>query len=146
MNRFRRLAAGLLAAGVVLAPLRAQYEDAGVRGAYFSKKTYAPAPLPDFAASRAALPQPVLADNPEYVELYWRAWELAFAHLRQPPAGSPLVSNYLDAAFSANVFQWDTVFMTLYGRYAHHVFPAIQSLDNFYCRQYANGYICREIV
>ncbi|MFI5337903.1 MAG: trehalase family glycosidase, partial [Opitutales bacterium] len=40
----------------------------------------------------------------------------------------------------------DTVFMTLYGRYAHHVFPAIQSLDNFYCRQYANGYICREIV
>nr|MCU0342974.1 hypothetical protein [Ignavibacterium sp.] len=29
---------------------------------------------------------------------------------------------------------------------ANHIFPAIQSLDNFYCRQYENGYICREII
>lgn len=124
---------------------RAQYEDAGPRGAYFPGKTYTPAPLPVFADSRARLPQPVLADNPEYTDLYWRAWELAFTHFKQPPAGSPFVSNYLDEAFSPSIFQWDTVFMTLFARYGHAVFPAIGSLDNFYCRQYASGYICREI-
>ncbi len=36
--------------------------------------------------------------------------------------------------------------MIMFARYAHNIFPAIQSLDNFYCRQYENGYICREIV
>ena len=137
--------AAALAGGAGLIPLQAQYEDTGPRGSDFAKKTSTPATLPEFAASRHLLPQPVLADNPEYVELYWRAWELAFAHFKRPPAGSPFVSNYLDEGFSPSIFQWDTIFMTLYGRYAHHVFPAIQSLDNFYCRQYANGYICREI-
>lgn len=135
----------LLTVVATAAAVSAQYEDTGPRGAYFPKKTHTPAPLPTFAASRAALPQPVLADNPEYVELYWRAWELAFAHFKAPPAGSPFVSDFLDEGFSPSIFQWDTVFMTLYGRYAHHVFPAIQSLDNFYSRQYASGYICREI-
>jgi glycogen debranching enzyme len=133
----------LLCAGLI--PLQAQYEDTGSRGIYFSKKVYTPAPLPEFSTSRSLLPLPVVQGNPEYVELYWRAWELAFAHFKRPPAGSPFVSNYLDEGFSPSIFQWDTVFMTLYGRYAHHIFPAIQSLDNFYCRQYANGYICREI-
>lgn len=123
----------------------AQYEDTGPRGAYFPKKTHTPAPLPGFADSRTRLPQPVLADNPEYVELYWRAWEIAFTHFKQPPSGSPFVSNYLDEAFSPSIFQWDTVFMTLFARYGHAVFPAIESLDNFYSRQYSNGYICREI-
>lgn len=136
----------LLCTGVALAtPVFAQYEDTGPRGAYFSKPTYTPAPLPTFAESRARLPQPVLDDRPDYVELYWRAWELAFAHFKSPPRGSPFVSNYLDEAFSPSIFQWDTVFMTLFARYGHAVFPAIESLDNFYSRQYANGYICREI-
>ncbi len=35
--------------------------------------------------------------------------------------------------------------MLMFARYGHSVFPAIQSLDNFYSRQYENGYICREI-
>lgn len=134
-----------LAVAVVSVALQGQYEDDGARGAAFSKKSYTESALPDFASNRARLPQPVLADNPEYVDLYWKAWELAFAHFKRPPAGSPFVSNFLDEGFSPSIFQWDTVFMTLYGRYAHHIFPAIQSLDNFYCRQYANGYICREI-
>ncbi|MFA6457599.1 MAG: trehalase family glycosidase [Bacteroidota bacterium] len=123
----------------------AQYEDSGKRGVYFSKKQYTETPLPSFKVNRASLPSPILENNPEYIELYWKAWSLAFDHFKQPPKGSPFVSNYLDEAFSPSVFQWDTIFMLMFARYGHSIFPAIQSLDNFYSRQYENGYICREI-
>lgn len=123
----------------------AQYEDAGQRGIYFSKKTYSGVSIPVFNKSKSMLPSPVLEDNKEYLDLYWKAWELAFNHYKKPPAGSPFVSDYIDEAFSPSIFQWDTIFMLMFARYANHIFPAINSLDNFYCRQYQNGYICREI-
>jgi hypothetical protein len=76
--------------------------------------------------------------------MYWKCWELCFQDLRQPPPGSPLVSNYLGAAFNGDLFQWDTIFMIMFARYAHHVFPAEQSLDNFYALQSPNGFIARQ--
>lgn len=123
----------------------AQYEDTGKRGVYFSKKNYSGQRIPSFAEDKDKLPAPVLEDNPEYVDLYWKAWELAFTHFKKPPQGSPFVSDFIDEAFSPSIFQWDTIFMIMFARYAHFIFPSIQSLDNFYCRQYENGYICREI-
>ncbi len=123
----------------------AQYEDTGNRGSYFSKKNYSPLIIPAFKTSKDKLPSPILDDNKEYIELYWKAWELAFKHFKKPPQGSPFVSDFIDEAFSHSVFQWDTIFMIMFARYAHFIFPSIQSLDNFYCRQYENGYICREI-
>ena len=124
----------------------AQYEDSGKRGLYFEKKNYTDSPIPTFAENAKFLPSPILENNPELVKLYWAAWELAFDHFKRPPKGSPFVSNYIDEAFAPNIFQWDTFFMIMFARYANHIFPSIQSLDNFYCRQYENGYICREIV
>lgn len=115
------------------------------RGVYFAKTKYTPEPLPTFAANRDKLPDPILDADPEYLEMYWKCWELAFQHLRQPQPGSGFVSNYLDEAFNPCIFQWDTVFMVMFARYGHHVFPAVQSLDNFYCKQKTNGFICREI-
>ena len=123
-----------------------QYEDTGTRGIYFSKKKYTHKEIPSFETSKDKLPSPNLEDKPEWINLYWKAWELAFGHFKQPPQDSPFVSNYLDEAFAPNIFQWDTFFMIMFARYAHHIFPAVESLDNFYCRQYENGYICREIV
>jgi len=124
----------------------AQYEDTGIRGKYFSKKTFTESVIPEFETSRDKLPSPILENNPELIELYWKTWQLAFDHYKNPPQGSPFVSSYIDEAFAPNIFQWDTFFMIMFARYANHIFPAIQSLDNFYCRQYENGYICREIV
>lgn len=115
------------------------------RGVHFAKKRYTPEPLPSFAASRAKLPVPILDGKPEYLEMYWKCWELAFQHLRQPQPESGFVSNYLDEAFNPNIFQWDTIFMVMFARYGHQAFPAVQSLDNFYCKQKTNGFICREI-
>jgi glycogen debranching enzyme len=117
------------------------------RGEYFSKKIYDEAmkPLPTFQACRSELPSPILKGNPEMVAMYWKCWELAFGHLRKVRAGSPFVSDYIDEAFNDNIFQWDTIFMVMFARYANIIFPAVQSLDNFYGRQHNSGYICREI-
>ena len=116
------------------------------RGALFPKKQYQHEPLPAFADARELLPRPILETNPGWLEMYWKCWELAWQHLREPQPGSGLVSNYLDAAFNGNIFQWDTIFMVMFARYGHRAFPAIQSLDNFYARQHTNGFICREIL
>ena len=91
------------------------------------------------------LPQPVVADHPEWETLYWKAWELAFKHLMQPVPGSGFVSNFIDPAFNGNTFQWDSCFMLMYAHYAEPHFHAIGTLDNFYAKQHADGYICREI-
>lgn len=123
-----------------------QYEDTGKRGIYFSKKTYLEKSIPTFNDCKEKLPSPIIEDKPEWINIYWKAWQLAFEHFKHPPEGSPFVSNFIDEAFAPNIFQWDTFFMIMFARYANHIFPAIESLDNFYCRQYENGYICREIV
>ena len=114
------------------------------RGKYFSKKVYAGTPIAQFAASKNLLPSPVLEGNPDWVAMYWKCWELAYHNFKKPVAGSPLVSDYLDEGFNPSIFQWDTIFMMMYARYGQHVFPAIQSLDNFYALQRNSGFICRE--
>lgn len=115
------------------------------RGVYFSKKKYNPEPLPQYSAVKKDLPEPVLDDHPEYIEMYWKCWEICYQKLRAPEQGSPLVSNWVDEAFSGNIFQWDTIFMMMFTRYGHDYIPGIQSLDNFYAMQRPSGYICREI-
>jgi glycogen debranching enzyme len=142
------LAAAALIAGPSFA---AEMEPPGsgvpesTRGLYFAKKQYAPEPLPTFAGSRDRLPSPILDGRPELVAMYWKCWELAFRSMMRPPPGSPFVSNWLDASFNANIFQWDSIFILMFARYGNDAFPAIQTLDNFYCRQRDNGFIGREI-
>ncbi|MDR3365741.1 MAG: hypothetical protein LBO71_02070, partial [Prevotellaceae bacterium] len=137
----------LLAALLLLCLPTASYPTlaADERGEYFSKKQYVPTPLPTFAENRDKLPKPVLEDSAGWVDMYYKAWELAFDHMRTPAQSSPFVSSWYDEAFDDNIYQWDIIFMTMFGRYAHHIFPGIQSLDNFYCRQHTSGAISRTI-
>ncbi len=117
----------------------------GPRGLHFTHAPYQYKALPKYDEVKDQLPQPILTENKEWLDMYWFCWKLAFNKLRTPEMGSPFVSNYIDEAFSKNIYQWDTHFMILYWKYAHHLFPAIESHDNFYACQHSNGYICREI-
>jgi len=58
--------------------------------------------------------------------------------------GSPLRPEYMDEGFSEHLFQWDTCFIAMFGRYGMRLFPVMASLDNFYDRQREDGYIGRE--
>jgi glycogen debranching enzyme len=91
------------------------------------------------------IPEPVLEKSPRLVELYWKAWEISLTKTRKPRPGSGFVSEYMDEGFSDNIFQWDTCFMVMFGRYAQDVVPAAKSFDNFYAKQHTDGFIDREI-
>ena len=112
---------------------------------YFAKKEYVPRPLPTFAETRDKLPNPIYDENPLYVQMYWKTWELGFRNFYEPKPGSGFVSQFIDAAFNENIFLWDTCFLTMFCNYGHPLVPGIGSLDNFYAKQYEDGEICREI-
>lgn len=51
---------------------------------------------------------------------------------------------YVDAAFSSNIFYWDTCFIAPYAKYHLDVLPIENALDNFYRVQDEDGFIGRE--
>lgn len=101
--------------------------------------------LPVFAQGRGVLPEPFWAGHESVIACYWRAWELAFGNLKRPTEQNDFVSNYCDTAFNGNLFMWDSAFVTCFGLYGRRAFNFQGTLDNFYCKQHADGFICREI-
>jgi len=130
-----------LLGGSTLRPLRGE----PAQGMYFGKKQYVPKPLPKFAETKSKLPSPIYDENPLYVQMYWKTWELGFRNFYEPKLGSGFVSQFIDAAFNQNIFLWDTCFLTMICNYGHPLIPGVGSLDNFYAKQYGDGEICREI-
>jgi hypothetical protein len=101
--------------------------------------------LIDIPILKAELPQPILLSHPGWVDLYWQAWDLLARQMKHGTPQNGFAASYLDAAFSDNIFQWDTCFIAAFARYGGHVFPVGPSLDNFYNKQHTDGFICREI-
>ena len=86
---------------------------------------------PSPAYDRSRFPQPIFDQEPGYIDLYWKACDLAFAHVLAQP-GLPQ-SPYMDEAFSdSTIWIWDACFMSLFCRYAPETLPGIASLSNFY--------------
>lgn len=85
------------------------------------------------------VPTPVFDQNPGYVELYWKAWEMAYDHVVEDP-GVPH-SPYMDEVCYDNVIWiWDSCFMTLFNRYAaKDYFPGVANLNNIYMPLYDNA-------
>ncbi len=94
------------------------------------------------------LPRPILPARPDIVAAYGRAFEIAAEKVRP---GLPAIEDgkpFIDAAFSDNIFQWDSCFISFWARYAQGAFedlPDVMScLDNFYALQDEDGAIARE--
>lgn len=100
---------------------------------------------PSWEAARKGLPAPFWAGHDKEVEMYWKAWEIAFSHIMTPQKGSGFVSSYIDTAYNGNLFMWDDSFILMFARYGDRVFPFQQTLNNFYAKQHPDGFICREI-
>lgn len=101
--------------------------------------------LPIYKQIQHLLPEPIWENHESVIACYHRAWELAFGNLRQPSLDSGFVSNYIDTAFNGHLFMWDSCFILLFGVYGRRAFNFLSTLDNFYAKQHADGYICREI-
>jgi glycogen debranching enzyme len=100
---------------------------------------------PLFEDVRDQLPQPFWLGNEAAVECYWRSWEIGFSHLLAPTPENGFVSPFLDTAFNGHLFMWDSAFAMQFGIYGSRAFHFQGTLDNLYCKQHPDGYICREI-
>ena len=77
------------------------------------------------------VPIPVCEEFPQYEEFYFRAWELAYLHIKHMP-GMPQTP-YMDEGFCDTlIWIWDTCFMSLFSKYAQQVFPGVETYNNFY--------------
>ncbi|MEO1029792.1 MAG: trehalase family glycosidase [Bacteroidota bacterium] len=83
--------------------------------------------------------------SPEVSEaMYKKALEITKKKIRGGDSEPFFKKPFIDAAFSANIFLWDTCFMCCFAKYHLDELPVYQALDNFYDRMEDDGYICRE--
>ncbi len=106
-------------------------------------RNYKPEIIPNYATEK--LPRLIADDHPEWLVMYDYAWQTGYQNLRQPEVASGFVANFIDTAFNTNTFLWDSCFMMMFGRYARQHTSFMGTLDNFYAKQHADGFICREI-
>ena len=96
-----------------------------------------PAYAADYAANK--LPKVVVDDDPGYVSLYDKAWELAYDRTRVPSAREPWYRTWLDEAHSSEVYMWDIAAMMWFAKYMNAAFDPMGSLEIFYQTQRDDG-------
>ncbi len=77
-------------------------------------------------------------------EMYQKALRIAKSKVRGGPNDPVFKKPFVDAAFSSNIFYWDTCFISAYAKYHQDELPIINALDNFYGLMEPDGFICRE--
>lgn len=146
----------ILLATSILVPLQAQglleynvldlrIDNRYVNENIFRKKVQNFEVPPTYEEVKGKLPIPKWPARPDVIDCYHYAWKAAFKNTHQPTKENGFVSPYIDAAFSDDIFMWDTGFIMMFAKYATNAFNFQQSLDNFYAKQQKDGYICREI-
>ena len=100
---------------------------------------------PAFQQAKELLPSPVWKGNDLAIQMYWKAWEIAFRNIKNPAPESGFICSYIDTAYNGNIFMWDSAFITMFARYGSKAYPFQQTLNNFYGKQHPDGFICREI-
>lgn len=100
---------------------------------------------PTFEDARGLLPKPFWLDHETVIECYWKSWEIAFSNLLPASPENGFVSPYLDTAFNGHLFMWDSAFAMQFAMYGSRAFNFQGTLDNLYCKQHPDGFICREI-
>lgn len=93
----------------------------------------------------ANVPQLTIPDHPEWVTVYNYAW----ANWKRLILSNRKMYNqcWIDEGFGAGgaTWQWDTLFGTLGARWGFNEFPAIETQENFYYAQSANGFIGQKL-
>ncbi len=104
------------------------------------------ADLTDYAYDPDALPKPILEGREDWIELYYATWDLAADNINFAKPDTGFVAEYMDEALTDNkIWQWDTLFIALFAKYANGELPMMDGVDNFYRKQRSDGFICREL-
>lgn len=110
----------------------------------FRRRDREPCRIPEFDEVQPRLPIPIFPDNPDWEQLYWRAWKTLWRSFRAPASGSPLVAGFPQPGENGNVQMGHEAFIATLSGYIPGSFSLIDFLDNFYANQHEDGFICRE--
>ncbi len=77
-------------------------------------------------------------------QMYQKALDITKKKVRGGDTELFFKKPFIDAAFSPNIFLWDTCFMCCFAKYHLDELPVYQALNNFYDRMDEDGFICRE--
>ena len=99
--------------------------------------------VPPLEKFRGWLPEPIVDAHPDLIDLYWQSWRMAWEKLSFGNSLNGFAPAYMEEGYDELIYQWDSIFMSMYGRYGRRLFPAMGALDNFYLKQEPNGYIQR---
>lgn len=101
--------------------------------------------FPNYEQARAELlPSPYWPGHRAAIDCYWRCWEIAFQNFRRAHQENGFVADFASTMFNDCLYMWDSVFITLFGRYGDRAFKFQHTLDNFYAKQHPDGGICRQ--
>ncbi|MEI7441594.1 MAG: trehalase family glycosidase, partial [bacterium] len=89
------------------------------------------------------IPHPIIEGHSEWLALYRKTWQILWENLSYGNSYNKYGKVFLEEGFNEQIYQWDSSFMTVFAKYARQLFPAIETLDNFYIKQKADGYIQR---
>lgn len=87
------------------------------------------------------LPKPYVVGHPEWTDLYYRAWELAFQNVEyiDKPGWKPQMTCMPGVN---TIWQWDSCLMAFITNYANGTISALNNLDNLYrLRRESDGYM-----
>ncbi|MCK4401131.1 hypothetical protein KAW08_02355 [bacterium] len=89
---------------------------------------------------REFLPGPVLDEYPDWIDLYYYAWELSWKNI-EIIEKEGWQSQMSCMPGQGNIWQWDSCFMTMFTKFASSLYPGMNNLDNLYRLQREDGYI-----
>ena len=89
------------------------------------------------------LPEPIIEDNPELIDLYWKAWSLIHQSRSHGNRINAFPKNYLNITGNDVLDQWSTLSSSLFTIYGYYLYPVMQTLDLFYDKQRSDGFISR---
>lgn len=84
-----------------------------------------------YTYQKEKLPRPVLPAHEDWVNLYYRAWELAFTNIEyiDKPGWKPMLTCMPGVGIT---WQWDSCIMTFITNYSNGTLTAFNNLDNLY--------------
>lgn len=87
------------------------------------------------------LPKIICDANPDWVKMYYLAWETAFSNIEYPKKEGWLPQMTCMPGMGM-IWQWDSCFMTFISNYSNGTISALNNLDNLYSVQREDGYLC----
>jgi len=134
----------------IMPPAKLPYKNTYIKNIFVTENEFRNAKpkltqSPGFEKAKEILPVPFWKGNDDAINMYWKAWEIAFKNIKNPSDESGFITSYIDTAYNGNIFMWDSNFITLFARYGSRAYPFQNTLDNFYAKQHPDGFICREI-